>query len=158
MLKNKIKVHNLFEFESWVTKIAQDFSKRQLIRLCGPMGAGKTQFVTSLVRCFGGDEVSSPTFSIHNHYLTSKGSIEHIDLYRIKDDEDLESTGFWDLFSSSEGIVIVEWADRLEPSVWPLDWDQIIISIEVQEEARMITTQKIVPKCSQPNKEIQSQE
>lgn len=57
--------------------------------------------------------VSSPSFSFHNQYSVAKEVvIDHIDFYRIKNEEDLESTGFWDVFEAFKGIMVIEWAHR----------------------------------------------
>lgn len=101
---------------------------RWLILLDGPMGAGKTQFARFLLEALGSAEATSPSFAIHNRYETKQGAVEHLDLYRIDNKDDLESTAFWDLFSESDGIVIIEWSDRLKdwgvyshlPRHWPL--------------------------------------
>lgn len=72
--------------------------------------------------------VSSPTFGIHNRYDTPSGYIDHVDLYRLDSDSDLESTGFWDLFQTSD-FVVVEWSDRLPISVWPASWQKVRLKI-----------------------------
>ncbi len=69
----------------------------------------------------------SPAFSIQHVYSSSYGLIHHVDLYRLKDSEDLESTGFWDIFAdrAKTYLVILEWADRLNPDCLPLGWNYI---------------------------------
>ena len=53
----------------------------------GPMGAGKTTLISELCKKWQvTDPISSPTFSIVNHYISpSKGRIYHFDFYRLKD-------------------------------------------------------------------------
>ncbi len=58
-------------------------------------------------------------------------SVDHIDLYRLEDEDDLESTGFWDIFEKKQGYIMVEWADRIEESFLPGHWDMIRISMAV---------------------------
>ena len=102
-----------------------------LVLLEGPMGVGKTQWVNFLLQELGVDEVCSPTFAIHNMYQLSDGSsVDHLDLYRLRDDEDLESTGFWDLFSRPRGLVLIEWGDMLDSDFLPMQWKRLRLKME----------------------------
>jgi tRNA A37 threonylcarbamoyladenosine biosynthesis protein TsaE len=42
----------------------------------------------------------------------SKPPVHHVDAYRLKGYDDLESVGFWEF--ADEGAVLVEWASRIE--------------------------------------------
>lgn len=121
------EIQSLSEMQALAHELAGSLGRRQLILLDGPMGAGKTQFTKFLLEALGGSEVVSPSFAIHNSYASRRGFIEHMDLFRLESEEDLESTGFWDFFRAREGVVIVEWAERLNemgltpqlPRTWP---------------------------------------
>jgi tRNA threonylcarbamoyladenosine biosynthesis protein TsaE len=79
----------------------------------GEMGAGKTTFIHALCKAMGvEDVVSSPTFSIINEYKTKQAkTIYHMDLYRIKDENEAINAGVEDcLYSGS--ICLVEWPDK----------------------------------------------
>ncbi len=79
----------------------------------GEMGAGKTTFVHALCEAMGVQEnISSPTFSIINQYKTPAGElIYHMDLYRLKDAEEVISSGVEDcLFSGN--TCLVEWPEK----------------------------------------------
>jgi tRNA threonylcarbamoyladenosine biosynthesis protein TsaE len=84
-----------------------------VVALVGDLGAGKTQFVRGLCRGAGVPEadVSSPTFAIVATYR-GRLPVNHADLYRITDDDDLYATGFHDLVGGP-GATVVEWADRI---------------------------------------------
>ncbi len=123
---------SLEEVKPWIEEIiATRFRKKQILGLVGPLGAGKTKLVEIALANLGvSDPVSSPTFSLINHYSTEKYPfIAHVDLYRTEGEEDLESTGFWDLFSEGKGLVLIEWADRIDTKDLPLDWDYLEIEI-----------------------------
>ena len=80
------------------------------------MGAGKTTTIAALCRYKGVTEAaSSPTFSIINEYAYTEGGIQktifHIDLYRLKDDEEVVQTGVEDCVESGK-ICFVEWPEK----------------------------------------------
>ena len=82
----------------------------------GAMGAGKTTTISALCRYKGvHDALSSPTFSIINEYsFTEEGAekkIFHIDLYRLKGEEEVEQTGVEDCVDSG-AICFVEWPEK----------------------------------------------
>ena len=82
----------------------------------GQMGAGKTTTITALCRHKGvKDHQGSPTFSIINEYgFIENGrtrKIYHIDLYRLKDLEEVVQSGVEDAVYSGE-ICMVEWPEK----------------------------------------------
>lgn len=99
-----------------------------VILLEGELGAGKTELVKSLLKQMGYVDTSSPTFSIINEYTTIP-RVYHVDLYRLKDNEDIESTGLWDLFAEKEALIIIEWSQRLQKSEIPRRWKTISVTI-----------------------------
>lgn len=115
-------------------------SKRTLFLFVGEVGSGKTTTVGELCKLLGMREVASPSFAIHHSYQSKSGkTLDHVDLYRLKNEDDLESTGFWDLFSQPEAWIVVEWADQLSKEVWPLDWTTYEVKfIKNQGEQRTV--------------------
>lgn len=129
----QVNIANLEDLRHWADEIAKTFKNKQIVLLSGPMGAGKTQLVKFFVQSYGGQEVSSPTFSIHHHYHTPRGPIEHFDLYRLENEDELESTGFWDFFANGEGLIFIEWAERISRHSLPLDWSVVEIALDFLE-------------------------
>ncbi len=123
----------------WIKSFVPDLKRPCLVLLEGELGAGKTQFVRWFLEDLGVQDVASPTYAIHHEYTGAQGPIAHVDLYRVKSDEDLESSGFWDLFLDKGNLVFVEWADRLPMDVWPKDWTHIqmrLRKVTGQDDAR----------------------
>lgn len=109
---------------------AEQFWQRHLLQKVfafhGSMGAGKTTFIHALCSIKGvTDTVGSPTFSIINEYRYPGGSIFHIDLYRLKDEEEALRAGVEDVLYSGE-ICLVEWPERA-PGIFPPDTVDVII-------------------------------
>jgi tRNA threonylcarbamoyladenosine biosynthesis protein TsaE len=110
------------------TRLARELPSRAgtVIHLFGDLGAGKTAFVRGLAAGLGldPDEVSSPTFTLIQEYRRP-GAVPlfHVDLYRLAGAEigDLELDAL-----VAEGIVAIEWADRLPAP----DPQAIIVRIE----------------------------
>ena len=91
-----------------------------VVRLSGPLGAGKTELVRGLAEGLGipPDEVASPTFAlVHEHGPEGRPALlVHVDLYRLLDDERLESAieGLGLDEAREEGaVVVVEWPEGL---------------------------------------------
>jgi tRNA threonylcarbamoyladenosine biosynthesis protein TsaE len=100
----------------------------KVIALHGEMGAGKTTFVSAVCKTLGIDDaVSSPTFSIINQYTNGKKIIFHIDLYRLKDEEEAIQAGVEDCLFSGNSC-FVEWPDRAA-AIFPDDTLHVKISV-----------------------------
>ncbi len=127
--------NNHKETQQWVHGFLKELSRPCVVLLSGDLGAGKTQIAKWFLEGMGVTTASSPTFAIHQQYETLQGLVDHVDLYRMESDVDLESSGFWDLFLNPQGLVFVEWADRLPESVWPKDWKKISLAIKIESES-----------------------
>src|SRR5688572_20780710 len=104
----------------------------------GQMGAGKTTIISALCHYKGTNDVTgSPTFSIINEYRVNEGEqIFHIDLYRLKDEEEVMQAGVEDCVYSG-AICMIEWPEKA-PHLF--DKDSIHVYIEpVSENERKLT-------------------
>jgi len=99
--------------EALAARIATRARRGDAILLEGPLGAGKSTFARAFLRAASGDpalEVPSPTFTLVQGYDLPAGPAFHFDLWRLDGPADLAELG-WD--EAREGIVLVEWPDRL---------------------------------------------
>lgn len=96
-------------------KMASGFAGKEIVLLSGELGAGKTVFAKGIAAGAGVrnvHEVCSPSYTLVNVY-EGKHRIFHIDLYRLDREADIRDLGWEDYLG--EGIVIVEWAEKLIP-------------------------------------------
>ena len=110
--------HSTDETELFGAKIAElitnDASLPRFIALFGDLGVGKTAFVRGFAsKITPESRVKSPTFALVNEYRGNPLSVFHFDMYRITDEDELYSIGFFD-YLNRRGICLVEWSENIE--------------------------------------------
>jgi tRNA threonylcarbamoyladenosine biosynthesis protein TsaE len=110
--------------------------------LVGDLGAGKTCLVQGIARGLDVPEsscVRSPSFMILNVY-PGRCPVNHLDLYRIEGDAELEEIGYREIFYG-EGVTVIEWADKIG-HLLPEDHLRITLGF-LDETGRAITIQGV---------------
>lgn len=123
-------------------KIGSLINEPLVIAFCGGMGSGKTCFTTGFVK--GADyfgEVNSPTFAIVNEYIGGRLQIYHFDMYRIADEDELYSIGFYD-YLDENAVLVIEWSENISDSLPP---DTVYIKFEKNGE----NSRTILVECSE---------
>ena len=101
--------HSVAETENFAYELAKKINAPHVICLTGDLGAGKTAFTRGFARFFGVEKgVSSPTFTIMQQYQGTE-VLNHYDLYRLSDYDELCDIGFEEQIE--QGISIIEWPD-----------------------------------------------
>lgn len=110
-----------------------------VVLLYGDLGAGKTAFVRGLALGLGAPpaDVSSPTFTLVQEYPNGRLPLYHADLYRLTPAE-TEDLGLDELMD--EGIVAIEWAERLPTPPAP---PRIEVRIDWQPAGRRIRVERV---------------
>ena len=84
--------------------------KNEIILISGDVGAGKTTLIKEYCKLIGVNEVvNSPTYTLINEYLSKNGNVVHMDLYRVKNINEINELGLFDYFENN--LVIIEWPE-----------------------------------------------
>ena len=79
----------------------------------GDLGAGKTAFTRGLAKGLGcTEQVTSPTYTIVNEYISGKMPLFHFDMYRLRSADDLFDIG-WEDYLERGGVCAVEWSENV---------------------------------------------
>ena len=85
----------------------------RFIAMYGDLGSGKTAFTRGFASVASpSSAVRSPTFTIVNEYRAGGTPVFHFDMYRIGDEDELYSIGFYDYLS--KGFCLCEWSENIE--------------------------------------------
>ena len=96
-------------------RLGSELRGGEVILLTGGLGAGKTLLTKGIVSSldYDVDEVTSPSFTLVNLYKTERFNVYHIDLWRSEGAHAAFSVGLEEVLDDENGIVIIEWAERL---------------------------------------------
>jgi len=110
-MKQQLTARSLVELNRIAEHLLPLIKERKKVAFVGEIGAGKTTFIQVLCKLLGvEDTVSSPTFAIINEYASPTLPVYHIDLYRLKEEDELFSIGFVELLEQ-ENYCMIEWPD-----------------------------------------------
>jgi len=115
--------------------LARSLPAGTTVALIGTLGAGKTRLVQAVATACGvpPETVVSPTFVLCQEYH-GRRTLHHLDAYRLKDDDEFLQLGPEEYFES-DGITLVEWADRVIDCLPP---QRLEIHIEVVGDAERV--------------------
>ena len=115
-------------------RLAELLAPGDSVFLEGELGAGKSTLARSVLRSMGWTgSVRSPSYALVHAYRTPRGTVYHLDLYRIRSPDEAAGLDL-DQFASGDSICLVVWPDRLRGSLDPV-WS---IHLEIEGEGRRI--------------------
>lgn len=131
-------IHDEVEMESLGNSLAEVCPVPCRIYLQGNLGAGKTTLVRGLLRGMDyAGPVKSPTYALIEPYAFESCSVNHLDLYRLSDPEELEYIGCRDLLED-DSILLVEWPEK---GAGVLPEPDVSINIEYAPGGRLVRLQ-----------------
>ena len=113
-----MKISSIRELEKISNKIKKILSPGDVVFLHGEIGVGKTTFARLLINNYESEkklkksEVLSPTFNIVFEYDIEEFTIKHFDLYRLKNERDIQNIGLYE--NSEHSIILIEWPELIK--------------------------------------------
>lgn len=119
---------------AWGKRLGAALRAGDIVKITGPLGAGKTTFVRGLIAGLGGnpDQVHSPTFSLVHEYESPSEIVNHCDFYRLEGSSELEEFGGLEFFDE-EKIFLIEWPERIR--LWEFITRDRLIDVDLQHDA-----------------------
>lgn len=103
-----------------------------VVYLQGELGAGKTTLVRGVLHGLGHRRrVPSPTYTLIEPYALAGRQLQHLDLYRITDAEELAYIGMRDL----GGVMFIEWPERGGKSLPAAD---MVCRLQLEPSGRLL--------------------
>lgn len=128
-------IENETEMLAFAAQVAKQCRAPQIIFLRGNLGAGKTTLTRGMLNAWGYQgKVKSPTFTLVESYDFPNFKVNHFDLYRVNDPEELELIGIRDYFTD-DAICILEWPEKAGNLLPKPDLD---INIEIHDQQRHV--------------------
>ena len=125
-------------------KIAENLKIGDVFVLTGELGSGKTKLTEGILTYFSlQNEISSPTFTIVNEYMTENFPIYHFDVYRLNDSDEFLSIGGDEYFE--KGVSIIEWGEIIE-DVLPQKYTKITFSRDLSDENKRVVSIETIEK------------
>ena len=113
-----MKISSIRELEKISNKIKKILYPGDVVFLYGEIGVGKTTFARLLINNYESEkkikksEVLSPTFNIVFEYDIKEFTIKHFDLYRLKNERDIQNIGLYE--NSEHSIILIEWPELIK--------------------------------------------
>ncbi|HEX8514760.1 MAG TPA: tRNA (adenosine(37)-N6)-threonylcarbamoyltransferase complex ATPase subunit type 1 TsaE [Bacteroidia bacterium] len=125
---SKIILEDISELQSAARHLIRSFDGQRVVAFYGEMGAGKTTLVKAICEELGvKSNISSPTYSIVNEYMSAKGiKIYHFDFYRIKNVDEAYDLGYEEYFYS-KAYCFIEWPEKIS-ELLPLEYEKVTIT------------------------------
>ena len=102
-------IYKLSELEKASNFVLKNVN-HDIILITGEVGTGKTTLIKEYCKLIGVEEtVNSPTYTLINEYQNKRGKIVHMDLYRVKDINEINELGLFEFLENN--IVIIEWPE-----------------------------------------------
>ena len=136
----EFKVYSVDDTTKLGIKLGKLLKPGDIICLTGDLGTGKTHITKGIAKGLDiNDNITSPTFTIVNEYESGRLKLNHFDVYRVSDPDEIYAIGFDD-YIFSDAVSIIEWANYIE-DILPKEYLHIHIekNLDNGENFRTIT-------------------
>lgn len=118
--------YNLEELKQASDYVLKNINSKILL-VCGEVGSGKTTLIKEICKQLKvEDTVTSPTYTLINEYNANDGLVIHMDLYRVKNNEDINDLGLFEYFDNK--FIIIEWPEKIMND---LDCNHSVLKIDL---------------------------
>ena len=113
----KIDISQEVKTAELAKKFSKILKKNDVALFYGEVGVGKTTFIRHLINNFQANnnlnltEVTSPTFNLVNEYDVGIFIIQHYDLYRLTNSDEVKNIGL--LENPKEILTLIEWPEKI---------------------------------------------
>lgn len=135
------KTHSAGETRALAARLGVRLGAGDVVCLIGDLGAGKTTWTQGLALGLdlpAGEPVNSPTFTLMTEHMGGRVPLYHFDVYRLADSSGLYDLGF-DEYLDGDGVVVIEWADRIADAL-PPDRLDLHLTTEGPDARRIVMT------------------
>jgi tRNA threonylcarbamoyladenosine biosynthesis protein TsaE len=140
--REQIETASAEETQALAARLEKELPDGAVVCLHGDLGAGKTCFVQGLAKALGiRRPVGSPTFTLINEYR-GKRRLAHIDLYRLRGATDAFGLGVEEYLEHFDGVVAIEWAERLGDLLPEACWHVRLEAGTAGEASRRVTVER----------------
>ncbi|HEY0406478.1 MAG TPA: tRNA (adenosine(37)-N6)-threonylcarbamoyltransferase complex ATPase subunit type 1 TsaE, partial [Pyrinomonadaceae bacterium] len=105
-----------------------------------PLGAGKTVFTKGIASALGldRDDVTSPSFTLVNHYKDARLPFSHLDLYRLSEGAAAaHAVDLDELLIDERAVLVIEWAERMGSYPLPQTTWRVLIAGDGDDARRV---------------------
>ena len=125
------------ELAAWGERVGAEVALPAIFALNGDLGAGKSTLARAIAHGAGVEgPVPSPTFNLLFRYDTPRGTVHHLDLYRLERQDDVWELG-WTELGAGPDLVLIEWAENAEALLPQPRWEVKLEEFDDPERRRV---------------------
>jgi tRNA threonylcarbamoyladenosine biosynthesis protein TsaE len=129
------------------SSIAELARAGDVILLAGDLGAGKTAFAQGFGAALGvAERITSPTFTLVNQYRGRRLELNHLDVYRLDQLDEVLDLGLAEMLDEG-GVTLIEWGDTIIPAL-PADYLEVRLRLGEGDDDRVFEIELVGPRWS----------
>lgn len=127
----------------WGRAVGRSVDRPVFLGLEGRLGAGKSVLARAIARGAGvAGQLPSPSYGLLHEYPCDRGTLRHLDLYRLGAVDELWEIG-WETLGGPGDLVVVEWATRAGDALPDDHWRVTLATVPVHPDLRTVTLRRV---------------